>query len=218
MVFLLVASTATADKPHPPCRGCTLDAPTSTEPIPLLVVLHGDRQKAPAAAAPWRAAAKKRGWALLSLQCPTAESCKDSWWRWNGDPQWIRDQVAAVRAQIAIDPARTYLAGWSGGATYLGMNAPAWADTFAALVIHGGGHRPAEDACPSPALPAYFLVGDKNPLHYLMVDLHDYFAACEKDTVWDLVRGGDHEREARALDGKKALVILDWLAAHARTN
>ena len=180
---------------------------------PLLVVLHGDRESAATAAKRWRPAVKQRGWKLLSLQCPRSEHSKDSWWQWNGDPQWLRDQVAAVKG---VDPKRIYAAGWSGGATYLGMRAQAWSDTFAAIVIHGGGMAPADDACPKRTLPAYFLVGDKNPLHHLAVGLHELFVRCSSDVVWDLVKDGDHAKEHRALDTKKALAILDWLDAHAR--
>jgi poly(3-hydroxybutyrate) depolymerase len=180
---------------------------------PLLVVLHGDGERAAVAAKRWQAAAKKRGWKLLALQCPRTEHCKDSWWKWNGDPQWLRDQVAAV---TGVDATRIYAAGWSGGATYLGMRAAAWSDTFAAVVIHGGGMAPAQDTCPARALPAYFLVGDKNPLHHLAVALHEFFARCTNDVVWDLVKGADHAKEHRALDPKKALAILDWLGTHTR--
>ena len=206
-------------KPKPPCDGCTLDVygdPAS--PMPLLVVLHGDREQASTAAARWRAAAKQRKWALLSLQCPAAEQCKASWWQWNGDPRWVREQVAGVAAQVPIDPDRTYVAGWSGGATYLGLRAPAWHDTFAAVVIHGGGKAPREEppACPARPLPAYFLVGDGNPLHELARDLRDYFLHCKQDIQWDLIPGADHAKEDRALDGKRALAVLDWLAARAR--
>jgi hypothetical protein len=35
--------------------------------------------------------------------------------------------------------------------------------------------------------------------------------------VWDLVRGGDHDKEDRALDLRKALAILDWLADGSRS-
>jgi len=37
------------------------------------------------------------------------------------------------------------------------------------------------------------------------------FDGCHEDLVWDLVRGGDHDKEDRALDKKKALAILDCL-------
>ena len=201
----------------PACKRCTLDMPASHDgDVPLLVVLHGDREHAEAAAARWRGAAKQRGWAVLALECPADQGCKDSWWRWNGDPSWLVDQVAAVVKTAPIDPSRIYLAGWSGGATYLGMHAPAWIPTFAAVVFHGGGHSPGAD-CPARPLPAYFLVGDRNPLHALVKDLRSWFDNCEQHPVWDLVSGGDHDKEERALDRKKALSILDWLSDHTRT-
>lgn len=209
-------------RPKPPCAGCTLEVHGDpAAPMPLLVVLHGDREAASTAAGRWRAAARQRKWALLSLQCPADAQCTArSWWQWNGDPQWVRDRIAEVAAQVPIDRERTYLAGWSGGATYLGLRAPAWHDTFAAVVIHGGGMAPREDppACPARALPAYFLVGDGNPLHALARDLRDYFVRCKQDVQWDLLPGADHAREDRALDAKRALAVLDWLAARARTT
>ncbi len=202
--------------PKPPCTGCTLDAPAADDALPLLVVLHGDRERATTAAARWRAEAVRQGFAVLALQCPKIEGCKDSWWQWDGDPQWIRNQIAAVGEVLAIDLARVYGVGWSGGATYLGMHATAWTDTFAALVIHGGGMAPSDAACAKRATPAYFLVGDKNPLHHLAVALHDYMKTCGATPVWDLVRRGNHAAEARALTRKKARAILTWLAPHAQ--
>jgi len=208
--------------PRPPCTGCTLDVYGDPKtPRPLLVVLHGDHERAAQAAARWRAAVKQRGWVMLSLQCPTSERCdRASWWQWNGDPQWVRTQVAQVAGQVAIDRDRTYVAGWSGGATYLGLRAPAWHDTFAAAVIHGGGMAPREEApaCPAQSLPAYFLVGNGNPLHERARDLRDYFIRCKQDVQWDLLPGADHPKEDRALDGKRALAILDWLAARPRVT
>jgi poly(3-hydroxybutyrate) depolymerase len=206
----------------PPCKGCTLEVPAAhgtpgapDRKLPLLVVLHGDREHAPAAAARWRGAAKQRGWAVLALECPVDQGCKDSWWKWNGDPRWVSDQVAAVAKAAPIDPARIYLAGWSGGATYIGMHAPSWSAAFAAVVFHGGGHRP-DAGCPDRPLPAYFLAGDRNPYHDRVQDLRGWFDDCRQDVVWDLVRGGDHDKEDRALDRRKALAILDWLAERAR--
>ena len=52
------------------------------------------------------------------------------------------------------------------------------------------------------------------PLHKLASALRDYFDSCKRDVVWDVVKGADHEREASALDSKKATTILDWVLAH----
>jgi poly(3-hydroxybutyrate) depolymerase len=217
----LVAPAARAD-PAPPCTHCTLDVPAArdgepADPRPLLVVLHGDRESAKTAGARWRSAAMQRNWVVLSLQCPTDQGCRDSWWQWDGDPKWVMQQVMAITKTTEIDPKRVYLAGWSGGATYIGMHAPQWTPMFAAVVIHGGGHAPAA-SCPEHPLSAYFLVGDANPLHHLMKDLRAWFDDCHQPVKWDLLRGADHERENRALDRKKALVILDWLTNQTGTQ
>ena len=75
---------------------------------------------------------------------------------------------------------------------------------------------PSDPACPARALPAYFLVGDKNTLHHLAVGLKEFLAGCGSDVVWDLAPGANHAKELRALDAKKAAAILDWLAAHTK--
>jgi hypothetical protein len=49
-------------------------------------------------------------------------------------------------------------------------------------------------------------------------DLRRWFDGCRQDVVWDLVRGGDHDKEDRALDRKKALAILDWLGERPRPS
>lgn len=210
LLFVLVAP-GHAGTLKPPCAGCTIVSPSTTDPVPLLVVLHGDRERATTAAARWQREVLRRGWAILSLQCPRSEGCVDSWWKWNGDPQWIRDQIAATAKLVAIDLDRVYAASWSGGATYLGMRVTAWSDVFAAIVIHGGGIAPADDTC-SRTAPMYFLVGDRNPLHHLAVELQDFVRGCSGELVWDLVRRADHRGEARALTSRKARSILDWLS------
>ncbi len=237
----MVPSVARADVTKP-CKGCTLELPdakpdtksattvgqsvaarptaksvtagqsASGRKVPLLVVLHGDRETAAAAAARWRSAVRQRSWALLSLQCPTEQGCRDSWWQWNGSPSWLVERVSEIAKNTDIDSRRIYLVGWSGGATYIGIHGAEWNSVFAALVIHGGGMAPSDEKCPVPAPPVYFLVGDRNPLHYLMKGLRSWLIHCDADIEWDLVRGGDHDGENRALDRKKALAILDWLA------
>src|SRR5262245_6059814 len=96
-----------------PCAGCALDVPRRHGRVSLLVILHGDRERASAAADRWRHAARARGWAVLSLQCP-CES--DSWYKWDGSPSWIRAQVDAAARKIAVDRSEERRVGEEGGA------------------------------------------------------------------------------------------------------
>jgi len=166
----------------------------------------------------WEPAASKRGIVVFAPTCPRAEGCTaQSWWKWNGDPSWLKTQVTAVCALRAIDPTRMWIAGWSGGGTYLGWNTQAFERDYAALVIHGGGVRPASQACATPQAGIYFLGGDKNPLHDLAERLHDYYATTcpHEDLSWTVLKGVDHEGERRAL-GNYREAILDWLSTRRR--
>ncbi|MBA3539479.1 MAG: hypothetical protein H0T79_07595 [Deltaproteobacteria bacterium] len=201
-----------------PCEGCTLEVPYTSEATPLLVVLHGNHETAREAAKRWTAAASAKQITLLSLQCPEKRGCDDvgRWYRWAGDPAWIENQVKWVADRHAVDARRVYLVGWSGGASYIGQRAPEWAGMFAAVVLHGGGQPPSRSACPRDPLPAYFLVGDKNPAHDGARELRAWFERCKQPVEWDLIPGGDHEREEAALDTAKATAILGWLTTNGR--
>ena len=214
-LLVLVAMTVSASAAPAPCKGCVISLPDGKEAVPLVVVLHGDREHASAAAARWKTAVAKRGWALLAIECPADRGCKQSWWQWDGEPSYVFDLIDAVGKARAIDPARVYLVGWSGGASYIGYRAQAWSTRIAAVVLHGGGMPPASDDCVAK-LPAYFLVGDRNPLHSLAVRLRAFFDGCQQDVTWDLVQGADHAKEETALTAKKAATILDWLGQRRR--
>ena len=191
--------------------------PPRTDPIPLIVVLHGNDETAKEAADRWRPAALARGWAVLSLQCPRADGCDERhrWYRWRGDADWVFTQVAEVGRERTLDPTRIYLAGWSGGASYMGLLAADWDRRFAAVVFHGGGQPPRGDDCPRD-LPAYFLVGNKNPAHDAAIRLREYWERCGQETHWDLLDGANHAKEDKALDAVKAMAILEWLDRRAR--
>lgn len=216
--FAPVATAARKREANQPCTGCLTIAPDTKTPSPLIVVLHGDFGITPADLAnKWDRFAAPRDVAVLSLQCPKDKGCsKGSWWQWDGDPSWVTEQVEAVTAKHAIDRSRMYLAGWSGGATYIGMRTQAFEKTFAGLVIHGGGHRPSSDACGGAKTAVAFLYGTANPLHDLSVRLHDHYETCGADLRTTLLPKADHEAELRALD-TNGEAITDWLLARRKT-
>jgi len=213
------AKTFQVVPPSPPCEKCTLDAPTeATRPLPLLVVMHGNHEDAATAAKRWKDVAVERGFVVLSLHCPRGAGCEDGkWYRWRETPTWIAEQVREVIRAMPIDQGKIYVAGWSGGATAIGMHAPVLDQMFAGVVFHGGGQPPlTTKECPAQALPAYFLVGDANPAHPAAVRLRDYFERCNQQLSWDLLPGANHGREDKALDRAKVAEILEWLEKHAR--
>ena len=210
------AASDDAEPVPPPCEGCLLDLPKRDGAIPLVVVMHGDDEQASKWFARWRGPALERGFGVLALQCPEKLGCKEScWYRWGGDASWVVDQVEAVGERVKLDRSRTFLVGWSGGATYIGLNAEKWHRHFSAIAIHGGGVVPKHGRCPARAVPAYFFVGDRNMHHGATKRLHDYFKRCGSEVKWDLIDGADHDAEDEALNGKSAGAIIDWLTERA---
>jgi poly(3-hydroxybutyrate) depolymerase len=218
VALLASSSRARADGGAPsrvagPCAQCVSSLPAGLDPRPLLVLLHGDGESAASMFDAWQAGAAARGIAVLALACPIAEGCTArSWWRWNGDPAWLVKQTSTLGELRPIDRDRMWIVGWSGGASYIGMRTQEFERSFAAIVIHGGGVAPASGSCAAPGAPIYFLVGDANPLHYLVEPLRDHYATCGNDVVWTLLRGADHGGERRALTGHRE-AILDWLSS-----
>ena len=201
------------------CAGCLASVPSRSDDSaasPLLVTLHGDwGAMAPELHATWERFAAPRGVALLSLTCPSELGCKRSWWQWNGDPAWIGQQIDRLAARHAIDRERVWLAGWSGGATYIGMHTQELERTFAALVFHGGGRWPSRPDCSPEKAPAVFLVGDQNPLHAHVLKLREHYEHCGNEVSFMLLRGAEHTGEWSALD-KRGGEILDLLATRRR--
>jgi predicted esterase len=201
-----------------PCAGCVTDLPPGDEPVPLLVALHGDEGGPNQVALRlWSQPAEAAGYALLAPRCPRERGCSSgSWWQWRGDPAWLAEQVEKVRERRALAPGKLFLAGWSGGASYLGL-VGARLGAFDGVALCGGGLPPADEAACAPCpLPVYFAAGSRNPLHALAVSSRDYFTACGHEVRWDFLGPVDHAGELRAMTPARAADALAWLLQHPR--
>jgi poly(3-hydroxybutyrate) depolymerase len=214
----LIVRHAEARSLEPPCAGCLLDAPEdlpADAPAPLVVLLHGDEGGPSMIATRFRAPVLSRGFLLLTPKCPRDRGCTTgSYWRWDAEPSWLTTLVDDVGRAHPLDRSRVFLVGWSGGSSYLGRVAPRL-HGFSALALVGGGLPPAEaPTCAACALPAYFLQGDRNPLHSLAVEARDALGACGSAIEWDLLAGRDHGGELSALTPAKIGTMLDWMTEH----
>ena len=222
LAAIVVSAGATSAAPAPPtCLGCTLDAPSGGDALPMLVMLR-EHDAAPRATDSWRAPALDNGWAVLTLADWEAS-----------EPSWIAAQVRVTAKVLPIDLARVYLVGSSGGAAYIARHVQELSETFAALVITGGGGLPATSACPAQLLPVYFLVDAGDPGAR---DLRGYLEACKQPILWSAIAGvprgasdartgirrgeaGARDRERqREIDQQTVRSILDWLHRHVRVT
>ena len=204
-----------------PCSGCIVQATPSAKPQPLLVVLHGDEGDPGLIAAVWGPIAAARHMVLFAPKCPVSRGCPGSWWGWlqSGaayDDSWLGSQLAQVTARYRVDRTREYIAGWSGGADYLGWYALRHADRFAAAVFVAGG-VPYVQSCPVRKLPAFFLLGGADP-RYLSGQpsrVQHVLASCGSETKVVVVPGAGHQASITALQSNGyAARIATWLLAH----
>src|SRR5204863_6506187 len=113
---------------------------------------------------------------------------------------------------------RQYLAGWSGGADYLGWYASRHADRFAAAAFIGGG-VPYFGRCPSHRLAAYFLDGAADPRYGSgqPAQVKNLLASCGDDTDLVVLPSADHAATLGAVQGSGyGAAIVRWLARHRR--
>lgn len=229
------------------CEGCTLVSSGADSDVqPLVVVLHGDEGSPRKVGPLWTPLAEngvcrgdasaspksrtphvcpsllspdeeRRPLRVFAPQCPKSEGCKGSWWRWFGDVRWISERITELSGLVGVDPKRIYLAGWSGGASYLGMASPGWFPQVAALSLAGGG-GPPRGSCLANAgkdcAPIHHLMGDRNPLFDLATSTRDAFIACGHEVTWELVPGADHAGEWRAYSARVAEIAW-WLLDHS---
>ena len=121
---------------------------TFTEPLPLVVMLHGCTQNPDdfAAGTGINGAALERGFYVLypaQTQHANASRC----WNWfkhnhqkrgRGEPALLAGMTKDVIARYNIDPKRIYVAGLSAGGAMAAILGDTYPDLFAAVGVHSG--------------------------------------------------------------------------------
>jgi predicted esterase len=204
-----------------PCPGCIVEIPDGTDapaaPAALIVALHGDEGNPAKVAGVWAPVARKVGFVLFAPRCPKNEGCPGSWWRWDGSPRWLTNQVAEIGQRVSIDPRRRYLTGWSGGASYLSLHIPELVETFAAFSLAGGGiadqSMPCAPGAGGACAPIHLLSGELNPHAALAARTRGYLEKCGHDIELLTLQATDHAGEWRRY-ARDAEPIARWLLSH----
>jgi poly(3-hydroxybutyrate) depolymerase len=144
-------------------RSYYLLAPASAVPLPLLVLLHGSYQDGLFMANHWQDLARRQGFAILA---PNSRDTDLGWSLVDDGPDIIRGFIEAAKTKCAIDPRRVYVMGHSGGAVYALTLAMLESEYFAAVAIHAGGWRAANEfnamGYAKRKIPAMIFIGDKD--------------------------------------------------------
>ena len=190
-----------------PCQGCNVVTPPGYEhgqPTKLLVTLHGDEGDPDYIQWKLETPARNAGYLMLNLQCPRDLGCgayEGSWWRWEAysnqhDIEWLGRQVDAMEAEYNVDLNRIYLAGFSGGSSYLSEYPWIYTMRYAGLVYFAGGYNPGRYgySCSDAVckIPAYFLIGTEDFLLPGAGQIRDYLTGCGHEVEWNLVQGEEH--------------------------
>ena len=119
-----------------------------TEPLPLVVMLHGCTQNPDdfAAGTKMNEAALERGFYVL-YPAQTQHANSSRCWNWfkhnhqkrgRGEPAVLAGMTKSVMARYNIDPKRVYVAGLSAGGAMAAILGDAYPDLFAAVGVHSG--------------------------------------------------------------------------------
>ncbi len=133
----------------------------STEPLPLLLLLHGSGRDGMSLMDKWEKLAAGEG---IVVAAP--ESLDPKVWIAPADgPDFLRDVVESLKGELPIDPSRVYLFGHSGGASFSLQMAIAESQYFAAAAVHAG--RLHEESYPMAdeakrKIPIKIVIGTKD--------------------------------------------------------
>ena len=105
-----------------------------SNPVPLVVMLHGSNRTGNSLVEKWKDLAKKEGFIIAG---PDSENLRE-WSAPQDGPEYLRDVVEELKKKYPIDPRRVYLFGHSAGANFAILMSLLESQYFAATAVHAG--------------------------------------------------------------------------------
>ena len=184
--------------------------PAGSAPMPLIVTLHGSGRNGKILAQKWKDLADKAG---IVVAGPDSTS-RETWSIPEDGPEFLRDLVEALRAELPIDPRRVYLFGHSAGAVFAIQMGPLESEYFAAVAAHAGALESQYHSVFGYArrkIPVFLVVGTRD-MDFLLPTVEgtrDALTTRGFPVELQVIRGHTHDYYGRAKDiNARAWVFL----------
>jgi phospholipase/carboxylesterase len=188
----------------------------ASNPVPLIVLLHGRGGNGQRPLTAWQDLARKEGIALVA-----PNSLGEGWTIAADGPGFFHALIEAVKREASIDDRRVYLFGHSSGGHQALTMGPLESEYFAALAVHAGGINPSERVFLQEArrkIPVGMWHGQADtvvPIQFAR-DTRDLFKSLDFPIALNEITSHTHDYFSRA--SRINNEVWEFLKAHALTT